>query len=112
MSYLAPMRALVSSCAAVVGSTILLTGCFTTSADFRSDAESYLVENERLRSAIFADSDTTFTTATCEDPKNRDKGTRFSCSANDSTGATWGFEMVITGSSTYEASVSRRPDGA
>lgn len=106
------MRPLVSSCAAVVGSTILVTGCFTTSADFRSDAESYLVENERLRDAIFVDSDTTFTTATCEDPANRDPGTTFSCSAVDSTGATWGFEIVITGSSSYKASVSRRPDGA
>lgn len=90
----------------------LLAGCFTTASDFRSDAESYIVESSSLRDALLADSNTKFTTATCTDPINQDVGTTFACTGTDGSGAVWGFEMTITGKHEYDVTVSRRPDGA
>ncbi|HSP28730.1 MAG TPA: hypothetical protein VLN74_09295 [Ilumatobacteraceae bacterium] len=89
-----------------------LAGCFTTSADFRNDAETFIQENDDLREALFPDSDTTFTSATCVDPENQDVGTTFPCTATDSNGDVWEFEIAITSSSEYEVNVARRPDGA
>lgn len=89
-----------------------LSGCFTTTADFRDDAETFIEEDEALREALFPDSDTTFTTATCVEPENQDEGTTFPCTAIDSVGDTWEFEIVITGSNEYEVNLSRAPDGA
>lgn len=88
-----------------------VTGCFTTTADFRKDAETFLVEDDDLRTALFGDSTDSFTTATCTAPPNQDEGATFPCTATDSTGATWEFEIVITGSSDYEVNVARRPAG-
>ena len=89
-----------------------LAGCFTTAADFRDDAETFIEENEELRSALFPDSDATFTSATCVDPENQDVGATFPCTATDSNGDVWEFEIVITSSSEYEVNVARRPAGA
>ncbi len=91
---------------------VVLAGCFTTAADFRNDAEGFIEQNTELRDALFDDPETSFTTATCAEPANQDEGTTFPCTATDSTGATWEFEIVITGSSEYEVNVARRPDGA
>ena len=86
-----------------------LTGCFTTAADFGADAETFIQENEELRDALFPDSDATFTSASCVDPANQDEGTTFPCTATDSTGDTWEFEIEITSSSEYQVNVARRP---
>jgi len=96
---------------AVVGATALV-GCFTTAADFAEDAESFIETDEELRGALFPDSAATFVTATCEDPPDQDDGTTFPCTATDSNGDVWEFEIVITGSSEYEVNLSRAPDGA
>ncbi len=87
----------------------VLTGCFTSSADFVDDAEEYIVENETLRAALFPDDDTTFTRATCASPGSSDVGTTFTCTATDSTGDTWEFAIEITGRSDYQVNVSRYP---
>jgi hypothetical protein len=89
-----------------------LTSCFTTAADFRNDAETFIEENDELREALFSGSDTAFETATCAEPTNQDEGTTFPCTAIDSMGDTWEFEIVITGSSEYEVNVARRPVGS
>lgn len=90
----------------------LLSGCFTTTADFRSDAETFIVENAELRDALFPETDATIATATCAEPANQDEGTTFPCTATDSNGATWEFEIVISGSTEYDVNVARRPVGA
>lgn len=89
-----------------------LSGCFTNSADFSNDAETFIVENEELRQALFGDTETRFVEATCEEPENRDVGTTFPCTAQDSEAATWEFEIEITGSAEYEVNVSRFPSGS
>jgi hypothetical protein len=92
-----------------------LSGCFTTSADFANDAETFIEENEGLRDALRDGGQlaptASFTTATCTDPENQDVGTTFPCTATDSTGAVWEFEIVITDDNEYEVNLSRAPDG-
>jgi hypothetical protein len=104
-------RSLVSA-TALVALTAGIAGCFTTTADFRNDAEEFIEQNDELRAALFPDTDDSITSATCSEPPNQDEGTTFPCTATDTTGATWEFEIVITGSNEYEVNVARRPDGA
>jgi hypothetical protein len=89
---------------------LLLSACFTTTADFRKDAETFIVENDELRTALFPDSDASFVTASCTEPADRDEGTTFGCTATDSNDDTWEFEVVITGSNEYEVNLSRAPE--
>lgn len=108
-----PARQPLASIAALaIALAVGLTGCFTTAADFSDDAESYIIENDTLSNALFPDSDTTFTAATCDEPADQEVETRFACTATDSDGGEWEFTMVITGSSDYEVNVARYPEGA
>jgi hypothetical protein len=87
-------------------SGVLLSGCFTSTADFQNDAEEFILENEDLAEAF----DTTFATANCEEPIDQNVGTTFTCDATDSDGNTWEFEIVIVESNEYEVNVSRFPE--
>ena len=88
---------------------IALSACFTTAADFQNDAETFIVENDELREALLSEADARFVDATCAEPANQDEGTTFDCTATDSNGATWEFEIEITSSSEYEVNLSRAP---
>ena len=83
----------------------LLSGCFTTTADFRGDAEDFILTDEGLREAVA----TSFSSATCEEPPDRDVGTTFPCTAVDREGRTWEFEIVILDGNEYRVNVSRYP---
>ncbi len=89
--------------------TVALTGCFTSTADFRSDAETFIETNAGLQTALFADSDVAIESATCVEPESQDEGTSFGCTALDTDGDTWEFEVVITGSNEYEVNLARAP---
>lgn len=102
----------LAGAAALVALAAGVAGCFTTAADFRNDAEDFIEQNDELRAALFPETDDSITSATCAEPPDQDEGTTFSCTATDTTGADWEFEIVITGSSEYEVNVARRPDGA
>lgn len=91
---------------------VVVSGCFTTAADFRQDAETFITEDDELRAGLFADTGVTFVSATCAEPENQDVDTTFPCTGTDSDGREWEFEIVITGTSGYTVNVSRRPDGA
>ncbi len=91
---------LVGACSALV-----LAGCFTTTADFKNDAEQFILENEGLAEGV----GTGFTSATCQEPENQDTGTTFPCTAIDDQGRSWEFSIEITGSNEYEVNVSRFP---
>lgn len=91
------------------GLAVTLSACFTTAADFQEDAQDFIVGDEQLRRALFPDTDTSFTSATCDEPRSQDEGETFLCDATDSDGRQWEFEIEITGSSDYDVNVSRRP---
>ena len=62
-----------------------LAGCFTSTADFREEAETFIVEDPGIASAL----DVTLVSATCAEPADQDVGTTFACTAIDESGATW-----------------------
>jgi hypothetical protein len=93
----------------LIALTIGLSACFTTAADFQNDAETFILENAELREALLAEADARFVTATCDEPADQDEGTTFACTATDSGGETWEFEIEITSSNEYEVNLSRGP---
>jgi hypothetical protein len=86
-----------------------VSACFTSAADFQKDAETFILENEELRETLLAEADERFVEATCAEPASQDEGTTFTCTATDSSGETWEFEIEITSSSEYEVNLSRAP---
>ncbi len=100
-------RRLIAVSAAVAAAT--LAGCFTTTSDFRADAEDFIESDSSLRTALFADSGVVIDSATCAEPENQNEGTTFACTALDSDGDTWEFEVAITGDNEYEVNLSRSP---
>jgi hypothetical protein len=71
-----PFRTSLLSVASLAVLTMGLTSCFTTTADFRNDAETFIEENDELRDVLFPGSDTAFETATCVEPRIRTRGRR------------------------------------
>jgi hypothetical protein len=102
---------LPASLVGLIGGTILLTGCFTTSSDYQRDAEKFIVGDENLRTELFDEgaSATSFTSATCEDPESQDVGTTFMCTAQDDAGGDWEFEIEIQESNAYDIKIARQP---
>jgi len=88
-----------------LASSLLLAACFTTTADFKNDAERFILENQQLSESV----DATFTTAACEEPERQDVGTSFPCTAIDDQGRSWEFSIEITSSSEYEVNITRFP---
>jgi hypothetical protein len=84
-------------------SAVPLSGCFTSTADFRRDAENY------ISNAVAEAVGTTFQDVTCVEPTSQSIGTRFTCSAIDADGAVWEFDNVIDAENEFTVNVSRRP---
>jgi hypothetical protein len=95
--------------AAMIALPAGLSACFTSAADFQKDAETFILENDELREALLSEADERFVEATCAEPSSQDEGTTFACTATDSSGETWEFEIEITSSSEYEVNLTRAP---
>jgi len=89
----------------VIGASMAVAGCFTSTADFRDEAETFIVDEVTIRD----EPDVSFPTATCEEPAQQDPGTVFGCTALDNEGATWTFEVTIEDDNRILVSVSDRP---
>lgn len=87
----------------VAGSSVLLASCFTSTADFKRDAEVF------IRDEVAAQLDTTFQSVTCVQPVDQEVGTRFTCSALDADSRVWEFDNLIDEPGEFSVSVSRRP---
>ena len=87
-----------------MGLALVAGGCFTTTTDFRDHAEEYL----RTDTGVQAETGTAFVSVTCEEPVDRDVGTRFTCTAIDVEDRRWEFRMTIRDGG-YRAAVSRQP---
>lgn len=99
------MRQPVLISSIVLAGGLVLSGCFTSTADFQNDAEKFILEDEGLAEAV----ETTFSTADCEEPVDQNPDTTFTCIAIDGEGEEWEFEIVILDSDEYEVNVSRFP---
>jgi hypothetical protein len=95
------MKAIVVGLAGAVA----LAGCFTTAADFRDEAETFIVGDPSIAEGL----DVAIVSATCDEPDNQDPGTTFACTATDEAGDTWGFEVEIEESDRIGVTVSERP---
>ena len=85
------------------GSMVVLASCFTSTADFKSDAETFIVEQ------VLEQIGTTLTSVNCVAPVDQNIGTRFTCQAIDDSGAIWEFDNVIDGDGEFTVKISRRP---
>ncbi len=104
-------RPSVGAALALTGFGLATAGCFTTAADFRTDAEQFIVDDTNLAESLSATEGRTvdFVTATCEEPTSKDVGTTFTCNARDDTEADWEFQIEIQESNNYDVTVSRFP---
>lgn len=82
---------------------MILTGCFTTAADFRRDAEAF------IREQVGPELDVTFQSVTCVDPVDQEVGTRFTCSALDDQGGVWEFDNLIDAPNEFTVTIADRP---
>ena len=93
-------RRLVGSIAAVLS----LAGCFATAADYREEAETFIVETVAIPGE-----DIVFATARCDEPQSQDPGTEFACAATDQDGGTWRFAVTIEEGNRSVGSATDRP---
>ncbi len=96
-----PQRVLRLVSVALAG--VSLAGCFTSTADFKSDAETFIVDQ------VAPQVDTTFSSVNCDEPLDQAVGTRFGCQAIDATGGVWEFDNVIDAEGEFTVNISRRP---
>jgi len=87
----------------VAATATALSGCFTSTDDFKSDAESFIAE--QVPPAVGAE----FSSVTCDTPANQETGTRFACQAIDTDGGIWEFDNVIDARNEFTVNISRRP---
>ena len=97
-----PAPVLRSVLGAVVAATFL-GGCFTSTADFATDAEDFIAES------VAAELDVEFVSVACDEPERQDVGTRFACTAVDRDGDTWTFDNEITDDNEFTVNLDRRP---
>jgi hypothetical protein len=85
--------------------TLALSGCFTTTADYRKEAEEFIVEDPSVAGELGV----SLVSATCDEPTDQEVGTVFACTAVDAAGGDWGFDVEIGESDRIAISVSTRP---
>ena len=86
-----------------IGAALALAGCFTSTADFATDAEAFIAD--RVAEELQVD----FVEVTCDEPEAQDVGTRFACTATDADGGSWVFDNEITDDNEFTVNVDRRP---
>jgi hypothetical protein len=86
-----------------LGTSALLTACFTTSADFQRDAERF------IDSEVAEVREVDFVTVECEEPRTQDVDEHFGCTAVDSNGGEWEFDVVITDEREFTVNLAREP---
>lgn len=70
----------------------LVTGCSTTSENYKSEGEKFLESSDQARIAGYK-----FSNALCDTPQSIKVGTQYACSATDNDGDSWEFIIEITG---------------
>lgn len=83
--------------------TTMLSGCFTSTGDFKSKAEKSITDD------VAAEVGVTFTDVNCDTPIDQNAGTRFACQAIDADGGIWEFDNVIDAKNSLVVNIARRP---
>jgi ABC-type glycerol-3-phosphate transport system substrate-binding protein len=90
---------------AMLAGVALLAACSADETDFKDSAEKF-IQSDTVEQQL----GTTFTDAECTKPAKVEAGETFTCTAKDSTGATWTFDLVVKDKSNFEV-VSGQPKG-
>ena len=83
--------------------SIMLAGCFTSTADFKSEAEDFITDK------VADGLDVTFESVNCDVPLDQEVGTNFSCTAITLDGGVYEFDNVIDEPGEFTVNISRRP---
>lgn len=87
----------------VVTGAVFLSSCFTTSADFKNDAEDFI--DDEVAEELGVD----FVDVECVEPQTQDVGTRFECVATNAAGDEWVFDNEITAENEFTVNIERAP---
>ena len=96
-----PRRA--SALLGLFAASIMLAGCFTSRADFKSDAEAFIADK------VAAELDVVFESVNCDAPLDQAVGTNFACTAISDDGGLYEFDNVIDEPGKFTVNISRRP---
>jgi hypothetical protein len=91
------------SCLTAAAAGTILGACFTSTADFATDAEDFIAER------VAPELDVDFVSVECDEPERQDVGTRFACTATDTDGDVWTFDNEITDENEFTVNLDRRP---
>ncbi len=98
-----PVRRPIQTVAGALVAGIALSACFTSTADFASDAEGFIMDD------VAAELGVEFTSVECDEPENQGVGTRFECRATDAAGGEWVFDNEISDDDEFTINLDRRP---
>lgn len=98
-----PFSRRVSSLLGCVAVSLTLAACFTSTADFKVDAEAFIADK------VAAELDVVFESVNCDSPLDQDVGTRFACAAITLDGGVYEFDNVIDEPGEFTVNISRRP---
>ena len=87
---------------ALAATPLAIAACSADAADFQRSAERYIASDAMAQQA-----GTTFTAAACERPTSTRPGTAYTCTATDTRGTAWTFDVVIVDGSNFE--ITGRP---
>ncbi|WP_395156307.1 hypothetical protein [Ilumatobacter sp.] len=93
----------VSTLLGFVVASVMLAGCFTSTADFKSDAEAFIADK------VAAELDVIFESVNCNAPLDQEIGTTFACTALTLDGGVYEFNTVIDEPGEFTVNISRRP---
>jgi|TARA_R110002110_G_scaffold80450_1_gene209613 hypothetical protein len=83
--------------------SIMLTGCFTSTADFKSDAEAFIADK------VAAELGVVFESVNCDAPLDQEIGTNFACTAITLDGDVYEFNNGIDEPGKFTVNIFRRP---
>jgi hypothetical protein len=78
---------------AAVAGLAVLAGCTDEQANFKSEGEDFINDDERVATAVGGDVDGT----ECEEPADTEVGTIYTCTATTAGGEQFEFTVEITG---------------
>ena len=103
MDVVQPSPCRVSNLLGLFVASVMLTGCFTSTADFKSDAEAFITDK------VGTELNVVFESVNCDSPLDQEIGTQFPCTAITVDGRLYEFDNVIDEPGEFTVNIARRP---
>ena len=98
-----PSPCRVSNLLGLFVASVMMTGCFTSTADFKSDADAFIADK------VGAELNVAFESVNCDSPLDQGVGTQFACTAITVDGGVYEFDNVIEKPGKFTINIARRP---